>query len=95
MVDAGDYRRRREAMLREMALRAARRARQERRRVALEPMTAAERRIVHLALKDDPAVETRSEGEEPHRRVVVFPRGRGDRPASGRGGGRAEEAGAR
>ncbi|HEY8426457.1 MAG TPA: RNA-binding cell elongation regulator Jag/EloR [Limnochordales bacterium] len=74
VLDAGDYRRRREAALRQIAQQAARRARQERRRVALEPMTAAERRIVHLALKDDPAVETRSEGEEPNRRVVIFPK---------------------
>lgn len=75
VLDAGDYRRRREAVLRQMALRTARRVRQEKRRVALEPMNAMERRIIHLALKNDPYVETRSEGEEPHRRVVVFPRG--------------------
>ena len=44
------------------------------RRVALEPMTAVERKIVHEALKDDPEVETASEGTEPNRYVVVLPR---------------------
>ena len=44
------------------------------RRVELEPMTAVERRIVHELLKDDPEVDTSSEGTEPSRFVVVFPR---------------------
>ena len=43
-------------------------------RVELEPMTAVERRIVHELLKDDPEVETSSEGTEPNRFVVVLPR---------------------
>jgi spoIIIJ-associated protein len=43
-------------------------------RVELEPMTAVERRIVHELLKDDPEVETTSEGTEPTRFVVVVPR---------------------
>ena len=85
MLDAGDYRRRREAALRQMALRTAQRVRREKRRVALEPMNAMERRIIHLALKDNPYVETRSEGEEPNRRVVVFPKGQAPAPASGEG----------
>ena len=44
------------------------------RRVELEPMTSAERRIVHELLKDDPEVDTESEGSEPERFVVVLPR---------------------
>ena len=43
-------------------------------RVELEPMTAVERKIVHEKLKDDPEVETTSEGTEPNRFVVVLPR---------------------
>ncbi len=74
VLDAGEYRRRREGILRSMALRAARQVRQNGRSVALEPMNPLERRVVHLALRDDPAVMTRSEGEEPQRRVVILPR---------------------
>ena len=55
------------------------------RRVELEPMSAVERRIVHEALKDDPEVETESEGAEPHRYVVVLPAPL--RRLSARGGG--------
>ena len=44
-------------------------------RVELEPMTAVERKLVHERLKDDPEVETTSEGTEPNRYVVVIPRG--------------------
>ncbi|MEW6046284.1 MAG: RNA-binding cell elongation regulator Jag/EloR [Bacillota bacterium] len=83
VLDTADYRRRRENVLRQVALRAARRVREEKRRVALEPMSATERRVIHLALKDDPYVETRSEGEEPNRRVVVFPRGQAPPAAAG------------
>lgn len=77
VVDAGEYRRRREAALRALAVRTARRVRQGRTSVALEPMNALERRVIHLALKDDPSVMTRSEGEEPNRRVVILPREEG------------------
>ena len=38
------------------------------------PMTAAERKVIHLRLKDDRRVETVSEGQEPHRSVVIVPR---------------------
>lgn len=76
IVDAAGYRARRTATLEATARRAAERAAGTGRRVELEPMTAVERRIVHEALKDDPEVETRSEGSEPHRYVVVVPRAR-------------------
>ncbi len=75
VVDAAGYRARREAALEATARRAAERAVGTGRRVELEPMTAVERRIVHETLKDDPEVETQSEGSEPHRYVVVLPRG--------------------
>jgi spoIIIJ-associated protein len=72
-VDAAGYRSRRQATLETLARRAARQAAERGEPVALEPMTAPERRIVHETLKDDPAVETGSEGVEPHRQVVVAP----------------------
>jgi spoIIIJ-associated protein len=74
VVDAAGYRARRTATLENLARRTASRASATGRRVALEPMTPVERKIVHEALKDDPDVETASEGAEPNRFVVVLPR---------------------
>jgi spoIIIJ-associated protein len=72
-VDAQGYRARRERRLRETAAAAAERALREAGPVELEPMSAAERRIVHLALAERADVETTSEGREPARYVVVSP----------------------
>jgi len=74
VVDAAGYRARRTATLENAARRAAQRAAATGRRVVLDPMTPVERKIVHETLKDDPAVETASEGAEPNRAVVVVPR---------------------
>ncbi len=74
IVDAAGYRARRAATLETVSRRAAEQAAATGRRVELEPMTAVERRIVHELLKDDPEVETSSEGAEPTRFVVVLPR---------------------
>ena len=74
VVDAAGYRARRAATLETVARRAAEQAAGTGHRVELEPMTAVERRIVHELLKDDPEVETASEGTEPTRFVVVLPR---------------------
>ena len=71
-VDAAGYRDRRRTTLEGIALRAAERA-ESGERVALEPMTAVERKVVHERLKDVAAVQTASEGTEPNRHVVVFP----------------------
>jgi spoIIIJ-associated protein len=74
LVDAAGYRARRTATLENLARRTAQRASATGRRVAMEPMTPVERKIVHESLKDDPEVETASEGSEPNRFVVVVPR---------------------
>jgi len=74
VVDAAGYRARRTASLEKTARRAAERASATGRRVVLDPMTPVERKIVHESLKDDPEVETASEGSEPNRCVVVLPR---------------------
>lgn len=74
VVDAAGYRARRTASLVSVARRTAQRAAATGRRVELDPMTPVERKIVHEALKDDPEVETMSEGSEPNRHVVVLPR---------------------
>jgi spoIIIJ-associated protein len=73
VVDASGYRARREATLASIARRSAERAVQFGDRVELEPMTAVERKVVHVALKEYPGVETTSEGTEPNRFVVVMP----------------------
>ena len=72
-VDAGGYRERRRARLEATAKQAAERARAGGAEVRLEPMSALERRIVHLALEHTDGVETRSEGNDPERFVIVFP----------------------
>jgi spoIIIJ-associated protein len=70
VVDAAGYRDRRRATLETIAVRSAQQALRDG-RVELEPMTAIERKIVHLRLKEFPGVETSSEGAEPNRYVVV------------------------
>ena len=73
VVDAAGYRARRQATLETLALRAADRVRESGEREELEPMTAVERKVVHLRLKDVAGVGTTSEGMEPNRYVVVVP----------------------
>jgi spoIIIJ-associated protein len=74
VVDAAGYRGRREATLQALAQRSAERAAATGHRVELDPMTAVERKVVHEYLKEDPEVETASEGTEPNRYVVILPR---------------------
>lgn len=76
VVDAEGYRGRREDTLIDLANRLAEKAQRSGQPVAAEPMTPHDRRIVHMALKEHPSVRTESEGDEPQRRVVVFPRER-------------------
>lgn len=73
VVDAAGYRDRREGALRRMADRAVAEALRYGRPVELEPMRAAERRVVHTHLSGRTDVETHSEGDEPDRRLVVTP----------------------
>lgn len=74
VVDVGGYRRRREESLVKLAERVAEKVVRSGQCSVLDPMNPAERRIVHCALQDYDGVVTYSEGEEPHRRVVVAPR---------------------
>jgi spoIIIJ-associated protein len=73
VVDAAGYRARRQATLEALALRVADRVQESGEREELEPMTAIERKVVHLRLKEVAGVETASEGTEPNRYVVVLP----------------------
>ena len=74
LVDVEDYRGRRERQLVEIARRAADRVVETGKMLQLEPMSALERRWIHIALRDNPDVVTQSIGEEPNRRIVVLPR---------------------
>ena len=72
-VDAAGYRERRAVALRAAADQAAEAAVHDQRPVALEAMSALERKVVHEHLKNRHDVETYSEGQEPSRRLVVAP----------------------
>jgi len=73
VVDAGGYREQRATALRASADQAAQTAVRDRRAVALESMSALERKVVHEHLKTRHDVETYSEGQEPARHLVVAP----------------------
>ena len=85
ILDAADYRARRERALTAMARSAAERATRTGREVPLQALPPRERRIIHVTLANDNAVTTRSEGEEPERFVVIVPKRRRE-PDRGRGG---------
>lgn len=71
LLDVENYRERRKDTLEALARRLAGKVKRTGEPVKLEPMAAGERRIIHLALQDDGAVTTESEGEAPHRYVVI------------------------
>ena len=74
VVDVEDYRRRRRDRLVALAREVARRVQRTRREEELEPMNAYERKVVHDAVAEIPAVTSTSRGEDPDRRVVIRPR---------------------
>jgi len=71
ILDAEGYRKRREQALVRLARRLSERVKRTGNKIVLEPMTPQERRIIHTALQNDAQVITYSEGEEPHRKVVI------------------------
>lgn len=73
VVDVGNYRQRRQESLEGLARRMAERVRQSGRPIMLEPMAAYERRIVHLALREDSSIYTESSGEGENRKIVIYP----------------------
>ncbi len=74
VVDVGGYKRRREEALLGLADRMAERVAQSHRPLPLEAMPPNERRVIHLALHDHPAVYTESQGEGEARKIVIYPR---------------------
>lgn len=71
IIDVEDYRDRRVETLTRLASRLAEKVKRTGERVALEPMNPHERKIIHMALQGDRRVTTLSEGDEPHRHVVI------------------------
>lgn len=71
VVDAENYRAKRQKTLEQLANRLAAKVIKTRRYVRLEPMNPYERKIIHATLQQNPEINTRSEGEEPYRRVVI------------------------
>jgi spoIIIJ-associated protein len=74
VVDVGGYKRRREEALLGLADRMAERVAQSGRPLPLEAMPPNERRVIHLALRNHPAVYTESQGEGEQRKIVIYPR---------------------
>ncbi len=74
VVDVEGYRSRRENQLRQMARRMAEQTVKTGRRQVLEPMSSNERRIIHIELREHPAVITESMGEDPYRKVTIIPK---------------------
>ncbi|EOT39804.1 RNA-binding cell elongation regulator Jag/EloR [Enterococcus dispar] len=73
VVNVGDYRQKRQAILQRLAERTAEKVKRTGRPVFLEPMPAFERKQIHSALSHDDSVKTHSEGDEPYRYLVVEP----------------------
>lgn len=71
VVDAENYRQKRERTLEQLANRLAMKVIKSRKSVRLEPMNPYERKVIHATLQSNPEVTTRSEGEEPYRRVII------------------------
>ncbi|HUM55585.1 MAG TPA: RNA-binding cell elongation regulator Jag/EloR [Bacillota bacterium] len=71
VLDAENYRAKREKTLEQLADRLAKKVEKTRRSVRLEPMNPYERMVIHATLQNHPKVKTRSEGEEPYRRVII------------------------
>jgi spoIIIJ-associated protein len=73
VVDTGGYRQRRADALKELAERLGEKAARTGKIVAVNPMSAHDRRIIHMALREVPGITTRSEGEGPSRRLLIVP----------------------
>ena len=71
MLDTENYRQRRKETLESLAFNLAKKVKHTKRNVVLEPMNPYERKIIHATLQQNPEIITRSEGEEPYRRVII------------------------
>jgi spoIIIJ-associated protein len=72
ILDTDNYREKHRAELEALAEAEALKAKETGRDVSLPPMSSDERRIIHIALRDDEEIETESIGEDPYRKIVIF-----------------------
>lgn len=72
VLDTENYRAKRKETLESLADKLASKVKKSRKNVILEPMNPYERRIIHSALQNNPNVSTKSEGDEPYRKVVIY-----------------------
>ena len=72
VLDTENYRAKRKETLEGLADKLASKVKKSRKNVILEPMNPYERRIIHSALQNNPNVSTKSEGDEPYRKVVIY-----------------------
>jgi spoIIIJ-associated protein len=75
VIDIEKYRERRRKTLEDMALRLGEKAKRQRKTVTIDALSAADRRIIHAALQDDPWVSTKSLGQGSYRRLLIIPEG--------------------
>lgn len=75
IIDIENYHERRRQTLQDMALRLGEKAKRQRKTVTIDALSAADRKIVHAALQDDPWLTTRSLGQGAYRRLLVIPEG--------------------
>ena len=75
IVDIENYYERRRKSLEDMALRLGEKAKRQRKTVTVDALSAADRRIIHAALQDDPWLTTRSLGQGSYRRLLIIPEG--------------------
>jgi len=75
VVDTENYRERRRRSLEDLALRLGEKAKRERKTVSVDALSAADRRIIHAVLQDDPWLTTKSLGTGPYRRLLIIPEG--------------------
>jgi len=94
-IDVGGYKKRRSSALTSKAISLAARVKATGKETQMEPLSAAERRVVHLALADDPQIRTHTVGEGDLKNVVISSAGRGARNSAGgrQGGARASGGG--
>ena len=71
VIDAENYRAKREKTLELLAIRLAKKVGKTKRSIKLEPMNPYERKVIHATLQNHPYVTTRSEGQDPYRRVII------------------------